>query len=230
MNRRLAALPLAAAVALAACSTDADDTGNGTPDASATATQANPDASPTSQTDASIDVDSGGDPTADAQDAEGVASLGTANATLAVTLPDEWQYEGTYGDGALPYAVLVDASQPFDLSEPGSDAYRESVWVQVETYRVGGESPFADAVADDAAGLAEQLEAAYGGEATEVDGRDTPLVHGTYEDAGEDVEDLYALHGDLWVLARAWNVDVAGYVDGDDVPILTAVLETSEVK
>lgn len=227
MHARLVTLPLAAAVILAGCSGDAD-----APDttASATTTSSQAPASPTSQTDASIDVDSDGDPSADAQDAEGAASLGTAAATIAVTLPDHWQYEGTYGDGALPYAVLVDASQPFDLSEPGSDAYRDSVWVQVETYREGEPSPLGDAMPDDADALADQIADVTGGDTAVVDGTDVPVVYAAYDADGAEVKDLYALHDDLWILARPSNVDVEGWLDGGEVPILTAVLERSEIK
>lgn len=180
----------------------------------------------TSQTEASIDVDA--ESSQDAQDSGGTASLGTAVATVRIELPEDWHYEGTYGDGAQPYAVLVDASQPYDLSEPGSDAYRESVWVQVETYRVGGTSPYGDAVPADSGALADKIAQAVDGEATVVDG-EVPMVQARYTSAeGRDVVDLLALHGDVWVLARPWNVDVDGYLEDRD-GILHAVLEASSI-
>ncbi|WP_152649146.1 hypothetical protein [Demequina flava] len=233
MNAPLVTAVLATTLVVAGCSSDAGD-----PDATVTSTEpatettasAESSTSATSQTDADIDVDSGTSPSADAQDAEGSASLGTAFATIEITLPGQWQYEGTYGDGALPYAVLVDASQAFDLSEPGSDAYKESVWLQVETYRVGDQWPYGDATPDDPAALGDQIAEATGGSAEGLDGRDVSIVHATYEEDGQQIDDLYALHGDVWILARAHNVDVPGYVDGEDVEILTAVLETSQIK
>ncbi|WP_062076865.1 hypothetical protein [Demequina globuliformis] len=232
MPYRLTAAALASTLVVAGCSaSDTDTTATATATAPPTTESApHADASPTSKTSADIDVDSEGSPSADAQDAEGTAALGTAAATVEITLPGQWQYEGTYGDGAVPYAVLVDASQAFDLSEPGSAAYDDSVWVQVETYRVGADAPFADAVADNPADLAGQLADAHGGDAQEVDGRDVPLVYATYEQDGASVDDLYALHGDVWILARPSNVDVDGYLDGDDVDgILTAVLEKATI-
>ncbi|WP_084127825.1 hypothetical protein [Demequina sp. NBRC 110055] len=226
------ALPLAAALMVAGC-TGGDDQARPTASATTDTTVpagSEPSEAPSSQTDADIDVDSSGDPTDGAQDAEGTASLGTAAATIAVALPGEWQYEGTYGDGTAPYAVLVDASEPFDLSEPGSDAYRDSVWVQVETYRVEGQASFAEAVAGDADALADQLVDAYGGEVDVIDGRDVPVVFAAYEKDGDQIEDLYALHGDLWIMARPSNVDVTDYVDGGEVTILEAVLEDAQIK
>ncbi|WP_430867644.1 hypothetical protein [Demequina aurantiaca] len=229
------AVPLALTLVVAGCSGQDSD-----PTPTVTATQsdsgAQPTASPTSQTDASIDVESGADPSADAQDAEGVASLGTAVATVKITLPGEWQYEGTYGDGALPYAVLVDAAEPFDLSEPGSQAYADSVWVQVETYRVGEESPYGDAVPESADAFADQIAEATGGEGETLTGGDIPLIRVEYEnDEGVEADDLLARHGDIWILARPTNVDVDEYwddvQDGDgQTGILRAVLQESEIK
>ncbi|WP_144018911.1 hypothetical protein [Demequina sp. NBRC 110056] len=218
--------PLLAALLLAGCTGDADGdqpaTSEGTMAPATTESES-------TGSGASIDVDSGGDPTADAQDAGGAASLGTAAATVTVVLPDGWQYEGTYGDGTVPYAVLVDASQPFDLSEPGSEAYRDSVWVQVETYRIGAESPWGT-MPEDPAELAATAAERRDGDATVVDGRGVALVHLVAEDDdGRRVDELFARHGDLWILARPSNVDVEGYVDGEDVPILVALLDESEI-
>ncbi|WP_062209315.1 hypothetical protein [Demequina oxidasica] len=239
MNKTLWAIPLAATLALTACSGGNDDP---SPTPTVTATESNsaatptPGNSPSSQSEASIDVDSGGDPSADAQDASGEASLGTAVATVSIRLPDEWQYEGTYGDGALPYAVLVDAGQPFDLSEPGSDAYNNSVWVQVETYRVGDESPYGAKVPEDADGLANLIADATGGDGEAFTGGDIPLVHVRYtNDEGAATDELLARHGDIWILARPTNVDVEDYLDdareGDTSDgILHAVLESSQIK
>lgn len=223
MTRPLIIAPLAAALMLAGCTSDGTP---GTTPAPATSEDGPPSAAPTSQTEASIDVDED----SGAQDAEGAADLGTAAATLRVHLPGEWQYEGTYGDGARPYAVLVDASQPYDLSDPGSDAYRNSVWVQVETYRSGEESPYEGTVPESAEALATQIADATGGDATTVDGHDVPLVRASYEDESGAVEDLLALHGDLWVLARPWNVDVDAFIADDADGILSAVLDDVEVK
>jgi hypothetical protein len=244
MNARrtapLLALPLAATLVIAGCSGDDADSSPSptvTTTESASGDGATPTSSPTSQTDADIDVDSDGDPSADAQDASGEASLGTAVATISVQLPDQWQYEGTYGDGALPYAVLVDASEPFDLSEPGSDAYLDSVWVQVETYSVGGESPYSGAVPDNAKDFAAQIADATGGDADTFTGGDVPMVRVAYtDDNGAAANDLLALHDQVWILARPSNVNVDEYWDdlsdggSDDDSILRAVLETSEIK
>lgn len=231
-------LPLVASLALAGCSgDDADPTPTATVTNSDTSADPAPSNSPTSQTDADIDVNSDGDPTADAQDASGEASLGTAVATISIQLPGEWQYEGTYGDGVLPYAVLVDAAQPFDLSEPGSDAYLDSVWVQVETYSVDGDSPYGDSVPGDADAFANQIADAKGGDADTFTGGDFPMARVTYtNDEGTQANELLAKHGDVWILARPTNADVDEYWDSlsdggsDEDSILRAVLETSTIK
>lgn len=221
------AVPAAAALVLTGCSGEADDV----PDSTATVTETAPSPSATMQS-PDPDVDSSGDPTADAQDAEGTASVGTAVATIAVRLPEDWQYEGTYGDGARPYGVLVDASQPFDLSEPGSPAYRDSVWVHVETYRVGEETPYGGPAPEDPDEFATQLADNRGGEAQVIEGRDVPVVHlATEDEEGRRGDELFARHGDVWILARPSNVDVDAYIDGDgEDGILHAVLEGSEIK
>lgn len=236
MSKKLWALPLAATLALTACSGDGDATATPTSTVTESGTPAGSSAEPSSQTQTSIDVDSDGDPSADAQDAEGLASLGTAVATIEVQLPAGWQYEGTYGDGSLPYAVLVDSSQPFDLSEPGSDAYLNSVWVQVETYAVDGESPYGTTVPRDADEFAKQIAEQSGGEAQTFSAGDLPLIHVRYDnDEGARADDLLALHGDVWILARPTNVNVDAYLDqlrdgSTDDGILRAVLETSQIK
>ncbi|GIG54753.1 hypothetical protein [Demequina activiva] len=223
------AVPTAAALILTGCSGDADGDGDPTATVAPTADETS---TPTSVPSPDPDVDSSGDPTAGAQDAEGMASVGTAVATIAIELPEDWQYEGTYGDGTRPYAVLVDASQPFDLSEPGSDAYRDSVWVHVETYRVGEETPYGGPAPEDASQLASLLEEGRGGDAAVIDGRDVPLVHLVTEDEeGRRADELFALHGDVWILARPSNVDVDGYVDGSaEGDVLHTILESSEIK
>ncbi|WP_061963674.1 hypothetical protein [Demequina aurantiaca] len=239
MKKSFWTIPLAASLALTACSgSDGDPSPTPTVTAteSASGVSSTPGDSPTSQSEASIDVDSDGNPSADAQDASGEASLGTAVATVSIQLPDEWQYEGTHGDGVLPYAVLVDAGEPFDLSAPGSDAYKNSVWVQVETYRVGGESPYGDKVPDDADDLAHQIADATGGDGETFTSGDIPIVHVSYtNDDGLATDDLLARHGDVWILARPTNVDVDDYLDavrGGDTNdgILHAVLESSSIK
>ncbi|WP_144276218.1 hypothetical protein [Demequina sp. NBRC 110053] len=223
------AAPVLAALMLAGCSGDEGAQPDATPTPSDVVAWSQATEPPTSSTsEPSVDVGSDGDSTADAQDAEGIAALGTAVATIRVPLPDDWQYEGTYGDGTLPYAVLVDASRPFDLSEPGSDAYRDSVWVQVETYAVGGDSPVGE-VPREAQELADLLAESYGAEAEVIAG-DVPTVHVAPDDEqGGVIHELYARHGDIWILARPHNVDVDAYLDGEDVPILHAVLEDSEI-
>lgn len=222
------AVPTAAALVLTGCSGDADEDPSTTAQPTAQTTQSDP--SPPEQQD--IAVDSSGDPSAGAQTTEGTASLGTAAATIAVQLPGEWQYEGTYGDGVPPYAVLVDASQPFDLSEPGSEAYRESVWVHVETFRVGEDTPFGGPAPQDADEFASLVADSRAGEARVLDDRDVPVVHvATDDEEGRQIDELFARHGDVWILARPSNVDVAAYLDGSaEDGILHAVLESSEIK
>lgn len=239
MRKTLWAIPLAATLTLTACTGGGDDP---SPMPTVTATEpqstvaATPNDSPSSQSEASIDVDSGGEPSADAQDASGEASLGTAVATVSIQLPGKWQYEGTYGNGVLPYAVLVDASQPFDLSQPGSAAYKDSVWVQVETYRVGEDSPYGDSVPDNASAFADQVAGAKHGDGETFTAGEIPIVHVSYtNEDGVATDDLLALHGGIWILARPTNVDVGAYLDslrdGDaDDGILHAVLESSTIK
>ena len=223
------AIPAATALLVSGCSGDAD--GDLDPTAGTTQSAPAPDTSATSQTDADIDVDSSGDPTTGAQDSEGTASLGTAVATLTVPLPGQWQYEGTYGDGARPYAVLADASQPFDLSQPGSDAYRDSVWVQVETYGLGEPSPYGGEMPEDPETVASQLTTGTGADASTTEVGGVTVVYGTYTENGSTVEDLWVRKGDVWILARASNVDVDAYLNGESGDgILNAILEGSEVK
>lgn len=217
------AAPAVAVLALTGCTGGADET----PSPSATSVQAE-----TSPTDPGVAVDSSGDPTAGAQAAEGTADLGTAYATVAVQLPDEWQYEGTYGDGAPPHAVLVDASEPFDLSEPGTPAYRDSVWVHVETFRVGEDTRFGGPAPKSADEFAALVADSRGGDGSVVDDREVPMVHVVAEgEEGRQIDEILARHGDLWILARPSNVDVEAYLDGNaEDGILYAVLESSTIR
>lgn len=215
--------PVVATLALTACSGGVDEGPTTAPPS------AESEATPT---DPGIAVESSANPSEGAQDAEGTAAVGTAFATITLRLPGDWQYQGTYGDGVPPYAVLVDASKPFNLSEPGTQAYRDSVWVHVETFRVGEDTRFGGPAPEDADEFGALVADSRGGEARVLDDREVPVVHVAAEDEeGRRIDELFARHGDLWILARPSNVDVEAYLDGeDDDGILNAVLERSEIK